>query len=51
MTPFTEKQMKEAVYCAGLRTKEQHQYTRHSNKVVDDIDDYTMMLGILAQKK
>ena len=49
--PYTEKEMKEAVSCAGLRVKEQHQYTRHSDEAIDDVDDYTMMLGLLAQKK
>ena len=51
VTPYTEKQMKEAVSDAELGMREQHQYIRHSNEVVNDVDDYTMMLGLLAQKK
>ena len=47
VTPYTEKQMKEAISGAGLSLKEQHQYVRHSAR---DTCDYTMMLGLLAQK-
>ena len=41
-TPYTEKQMKETVSGAGLSMKEQHQYIRHSNELVNDVDDYTI---------
>ena len=48
VTPHTEKQMKEAISGAGLSVKEQCQYVRHPAE--DTGDDYTMMLGLLAQK-
>ena len=34
--PYMEKQIKEAVYGTGLSMKEQHQYIRHSNEVVNN---------------
>ena len=50
VTPYTEKQMIEAVTGAGLSLKEQYRYLRHSEskKVVKDV--YATMLGIVAQK-
>ena len=41
VTPYTEKQMKEAVSGAELSMKEQYQYIRHSYTYV-----YTIKLGL-----
>lgn len=51
VTPFTEEQVLEAITESGLNIKERYNYTRHPHESEGDIvDDYSTMLGILAQK-
>lgn len=51
VTPFTQEQLLEAITEAGLSLKQQYHYTRHPDDSEEDVvDDYSMMLGIMALK-